>query len=221
VNKVFEFIRKAKDAVMLNGNILTNDIQKEKQEINIKKSFSYYSTQFPNDFPVIAPLPDDLQIGLSNICNFKCLFCAEHRPGHRPEVCRFSDSMYKLLKNVLPHIKQAAFHENSEFFLDPHFEEILQLCSQHRVTVSLNTNASYLSENQKQILNEYKGHINIAISLDAAKRDTYWKLRGYDFEKVIKNSKTLIRIISEKKSLRKKDFVRYPYHCRFYHNERK
>ena len=151
-----------------------------------------------DQFPLIAPLPDDLQFGLSNVCNLTCVFCGEHRIGHRLQVRRFSPAMRRMMMALIPHIREAAFHENSEFFLERDFVSILELCSRHGVTLSLNTNASRLTGGQIRTLEDYGAHINIAVSLDAATAATYSKLRGGDFQKVWGNARTLVDIVRRK-----------------------
>jgi radical SAM protein with 4Fe4S-binding SPASM domain len=168
------------------------------------KCFSDYSMDHPGRYPLIAPLPNDLQFGLSNNCNFHCVFCGDHRPGHAIKKRRFSTEMDNMMRRLLPHLKQAAFHENSEFFIDSNFSDILQICRENRVTVSLNTNASYLTENQIHAIENHSGHINIAVSLDAATRKTYWKLRGYDFDKVLANASVLVSIVSRNAAYKKR-----------------
>ncbi len=166
--------------------------------------YSNYRLSSEALYPIVAPLPDDLQFGLSNRCNFNCVFCGEHRPGNKPNPRQFSGDMFKMMRSILPNIKEAAFHENSEFFIDPHFSEILKICSDSDVTLSLNTNGSWLSERQIRLIENYKGHINIAISLDAAYSTTYRKLRGFDFNKVIANSQKIVNIISNKEKYKKR-----------------
>jgi radical SAM protein with 4Fe4S-binding SPASM domain len=170
----------------------------------LNQSFTDFSADHPGRYPLIAPFPDDLQFGLSNICNLHCVFCGEHRPGNPLQKREFSKEMHGMMRRLLPHLKQAAFHENSEFFIDPHFSEILQICSENQVTVSLNTNCSCLTEKQIHALEDHTGQINIAISLDSATRNTYTKLRGYDFDKVLANASVLVSIVSGKASYKKR-----------------
>ncbi|BBO66731.1 hypothetical protein DSCA_06610 [Desulfosarcina alkanivorans] len=165
-------------------------------------NFPKHEKEHPNPYPLVAPLPDDLQFGLSNVCNLTCVFCGEHRIGHPVKVRRFSAAMRRMMMGLIPHVREAAFHENSEFFLDRDFVPILELCSRHGVTLSLNTNASRLTAGQIDALEDYKAHLNIAISLDAARPATYAKLRGGRFEKVWDHAQTLVDIVRRKPAYR-------------------
>ena len=166
-----------------------------KQDNMMNISFARYSEANPGQFPTKAPFPVDIQFGLSNICNYTCLFCGEHRPGHTPPKVRFTDEMYEMMYRMLPLVEEAAFHENSEFFVDSQFISIAEECSRNNVTLSLNTNGSVLTDEQYRALAEYNGHLNIAVSLDATTPEVYRKIRGGSFEKVLANTQKMVQAV--------------------------
>ncbi len=146
-------------------------------------------------WPIRAPLPQDLQLGLSNACNLKCTFCSEHYPGFQPKPTRFGEPMFEMMRRLLPELSEAAFHENSEFLVDPAFAEVVGLCTRHDVTLSLNTNARTIPPSNLELLRAHRAHLNIAISLDAVRSETYWKVRGADFERVLANARDLVDVV--------------------------
>ena len=165
-----------------------------------KTCFSTYLNNGKPLYPIVAPLPDVIQFGLSNTCNLHCVFCHQHYPGSQINNVRFTPELFSLMKKTLPYIKEAAFHDSSEFFIDPKFSHIVKLCNKHKVAISLNTNGTYLPETHVTLLRKIKTQLNITISLDATDKNTYLKLRRFSFEKTLKNAEILIDIIKYKQN---------------------
>lgn len=135
----------------------------------------------------VASTPSDLQIGRSNHCNFKCVYCIDHRIGNNEPRTKLSGPVWEDLRELIPATEILAFHGVSEFFLDPEFFDIIAKCAETRATLRLNTNGSVCTPRHLEALANYPGHIMIDFSLDAATPDTFNRIRGWDFWRVLRN----------------------------------
>ena len=101
---------------------------------------------------------DDARIEISNVCNYKCVFCPVHKQMRRREF--MSDSLFKLIliriKGKYNHITLSGMGEP---MLHPHFFEFLEMAKDFRITVI--TNGSKLN---KESLLKMKGVETIRVS---------------------------------------------------------
>lgn len=140
----------------------------------------------------VKSTPSNLQIARTNICNFKCVYCIEHRAGNKiPQTKHTEDSWQKLLR-LIPRCDMLAFHGISEFMIDPGFFDIVRRCAEAGASLSLNTNGSVCTQKHLDVLANYPGYLLINFSIDAATPETYLRIRGGDFLRIIHNVKTYV-----------------------------
>ncbi len=133
--------------------------------------------------------PVNIKIITLNIniqCNCRCLYCCSHSSNMEQSV------------NIVPYLKQLADRNmiSADCFLDfgggeptidPYFEETLDYAEKNRYMIRVNTNAikySYFLESHLK----NNPDINVRISVDSGKRETYQKIKGTDaFDNVWEN----------------------------------
>ena len=144
--------------------------------------------------------PGSLIIETSSVCNLNCIMCpqgigAVDRPMHMDE---------NIVKKLVPFMENShsiQLHGIGEPFLSEGFWEILkylppaadwQTWEQGKCVSSVNTNLTTLrKEHLEKILQSNLSIINV--SLDTPNKETYEKIRGYDFEKVLNNLRSLVK----------------------------
>jgi MoaA/NifB/PqqE/SkfB family radical SAM enzyme len=154
--------------------------------------------EFARGTSSVGSTPTDLQIGRSNTCNFKCVYCVDHRIGNTKPRTRLSDAAWTDLSALIPQTEILAFHGISEFFIDPEFFDILKSCADAKATLRLNTNGSVCTTRHLDALRRYPGRIVIDFSLDAATPDTFARIRGWDFWRVVRNIRTFVQCFAER-----------------------
>jgi MoaA/NifB/PqqE/SkfB family radical SAM enzyme len=128
----------------------------------------------------------------SNLCNFKCVYCIDHRVGNQIPRTIIEGPQWQGLLELIPGCSELGFHGISEFFVDPGFFDILQRSAEAGAALSLNTNASVCTARHLDALKHYPGNISITFSLDAATPETFLRIRGQDFWRVLENVKAFI-----------------------------
>jgi MoaA/NifB/PqqE/SkfB family radical SAM enzyme len=141
-----------------------------------------------------------LQFARTNTCNYKCVYCIDHRPGNQVPRIRLEPSVWNGLLKLIPTSTELGFHGISEFFVDPDFFDILQRSADAGVALSLNTNASVCTPRHLEALKNYPGFITITFSLDAASPNTFLRMRGQDFWHVVRNVRTYVEGFAARRS---------------------
>lgn len=137
-------------------------------------------------------IPSALQFARNNKCNFKCVYCSEHREGNTVPRVELNDQTWDMLAELLPRAEYASFHGISEFMIDPKFFEIVGKAAAARAILFINTNGSVCTEKHVQCLADYPGKLVMNFSLDAATPRTYLRIRGWDFFRVVENIHTYV-----------------------------
>jgi sulfatase maturation enzyme AslB (radical SAM superfamily) len=88
-----------------------------------------------------------------------------------------------------------------ETFMYPWILEVLELLGKEKVAVTINTNATMLSDRiVPRLLNLHELHLKC--SIDAATPQTYYRIRGTDvFERVTTNIRNFSRLVREKPAI--------------------
>ena len=144
--------------------------------------------------------PGSLIIETSSACNLNCIMCpqsinAVDRPMHMNE---------NVVKKLIPFMQNShsiQLHGIGEPFLSEGFWKILKYLppsadwktwKEGKCVSSVNTNLTTLrKEHLEKILQSNLSIINV--SLDTPNKETYQKIRGYDFEKVLNNLRSLVK----------------------------
>lgn len=138
---------------------------------------------------VLKNPPFAVTLETSSICNLRCLMCpqaigAVDRPKHMDQ------SYTEMLSGFISTATSMQLHGIGEPLASPSFWETLKLLRPECAS-SINSNFTLLNESKTQLLLESNLKI-INVSLDAATKETYRKIRRYDFDIPIKNIKAFI-----------------------------
>lgn len=136
--------------------------------------------------------PSWLQIGRSNHCNLHCIYCGDHRPGNSVPRSKLDGAVWESLLAQAERSTMASFHGISEFFLDPEFFSTLARCAAGRVGLFLNTNATVCTPRHLTAIQEYPARLELNISIDAATPETYRRVRGWDFDRLMENVRKFV-----------------------------
>ncbi len=145
-------------------------------------------------------VPAILQFAINNACNFKCVYCSDHRAGNDIPRTRLEGRSWDDLLQLIPRVDVLAFHGISEFFVDRNFFDLVQRCADARSTLSLNTNGSIATPRHVDVLRDYPCAIDVNFSLDAATAPTFLRIRGADFERVVANIRTYVAAFAARRA---------------------
>jgi MoaA/NifB/PqqE/SkfB family radical SAM enzyme len=93
---------------------------------------------------------------------------------------------------LIPRSETLSFHGISEFMIDPEFFDIVRRCAEAEASLFINTNGSVCGERHLDVLANYPGRLSLNFSLDAATSETFLRIRGKNFERIIRNIQTYI-----------------------------
>lgn len=148
--------------------------------------------EFVHGVDDVQSTPVTLQIARTNSCNFKCVYCSDHRTGNQIPRTNISDSVWQDLVGIVDRAEVLAFHGISEFMIDKDFFDIVARCAAAGGMLSLNTNGSVCTEKHLAVLESYPGTININFSVDAATPEMFNRIRGWDFLRVLDNIRAYV-----------------------------
>jgi len=144
-----------------------------------------------------APYPGLIEIEISTLCNLKCTIC-EHTYWDEPEN-NMSFKEFKSIVDQFPRLKWIALTGIGQVFLNQDALEMYRYLKSKwpRIFIELYDPFYLIDEKLARHIIEI-GIDNVFISLDAATKETYQKIRiGSDFDRVINNVKTFMRLRKE------------------------
>lgn len=164
-------------------------------ELNSKDTLNYMKTIITNNKEAILHecskkslkvnnLPFYYSIHLNMSCNQRCIMCTPY--GNHPKDLFPFDKFANLFEQIKPFAEHITLI-GGEPLIYPWINEVIDLLSQHQIEVTINTNATMLSEKLSlKLLSLYA--LNLRCSIDAASHTTYLKIRGADcFDRVKTN----------------------------------
>lgn len=140
----------------------------------------------------VRTIPAQLQIGLSNTCNLKCVYCGDHRIGNDVPRSKLEGQTWDNMLRLIPRAEWLAFHGISEFMMDPKFFDVVRLCADTGATLFINTNGTICTPKYLEALANYPNKLSMNFSVDAATPETFSRIRGWHFWRVIRNIKTYV-----------------------------
>lgn len=139
-------------------------------------------------------LPREIYIEPTNRCNSRCGACV--RTFRRPEPLRdLTLAEFESIIAQFPRIERLVLHGIGEPLLNPALPDMIRLVKQRQPgsRVLFNSNAILLDSGWRSALFE-SGLDEYRVSIDAATRETYLRVRGVDaFERVLDNLRSLHR----------------------------
>lgn len=129
-------------------------------------------------------LPYFYHIHLHMPCNQRCIMCVPN--GRHPSTTLPYEEFVSLFERIRSYAEHITLI-GGEPLLYPKIEAVLKLLSRHPIAVSINTNATMVTEGiAERLLN--LSELNLKCSIDAASRKTYHRIRGTDwFDRVVAN----------------------------------
>src|SRR5690242_7526623 len=123
--------------------------------------------EYAHGLASVDSIPSMLNISRTNTCNFKCVYCPDHRLGNNVARTKLEGRTWERLLSLIPRAEWLAFHGISEFMFDPNFFEIVRRCGDAHATLSINTNGSVCTRKYLEALAAYPGQLDMTFSMDA------------------------------------------------------
>lgn len=155
--------------------------------------------EFNSGVETVQSMPLSIQVARNNQCNFKCVYCADHRPGNSIPRSSLSDEAWEAFEEIVERADAASFHGISEFMIDKEFFRIVEWCARAGLILSLNTNGSVCTDRHLETLANYPGSLAINFSIDAATESTFRLVRGWDFHRLLENIQTYVRRLEHRR----------------------
>lgn len=135
--------------------------------------------------------PKTIAVGFDYSCNLKCITC-------RPQICiakgeekiKYDNFANIIKKDILPYAEFVITAGNGETFLSPAYRAIYTSNEMSNVKwLRFLSNGVLFNEDKwKELRKTYQGKVMMTISIDAASKETYEKIRsGGNFEVLSKN----------------------------------
>lgn len=161
---------------------------------------------FSDHFGAISPKPIQVSVVLSNTCNLKCIMCPYHSPDIRPtHTTDFFDEKRFMSWENMQRIAQECGELKvgvkvgniEEPLLHPKILDFIRLARKlGSPTFHITTNGLPLTDKKIRELFD-AGLTSVYVSIDAARPDTYARVRGADLAKVEANVRKLLNIRKE------------------------
>ncbi len=144
---------------------------------------------------VMRANPRDITIESTTFCNLKCVMCDHGVEGMVTDKRHFPERLVRRLLPFLPTASRFQLHGVGEPLMSPAFWELLdRITAVHRGAPEISFNSNGMLLNEKNIARLLATKVReISISFDAATAETYDKIRGGDFCKLLDNVSALVR----------------------------
>ncbi|MDE5592280.1 MAG: radical SAM protein, partial [Helicobacter sp.] len=181
---------------------------------NLSQNWACFLAQdFSKDFflkysDVYFPHPNNVHIAISNCCNLECVMCPYHAKEYRKlQTSNFfeknlfmqTQDFEKIAKYCGENKIFMQFGQLDEPFIHPKFFEFLDIAKDYGVeNINITTNGTLLSKkNAQKIVQSNINHITF--SLDAIDKESYKRIRGYDYDTTVENIQYLIDLLKTAK----------------------
>ena len=157
----------------------------------------YFGSEFLNDSNFSIELnsldiPKQITISTDKTCNLRCDSCRkDYYVPTKEEKIMSKTITDKLLLSGWLNKSTILMAGQGEVFLSPNYLKILKDPSVHGKIIKILSNGVLFSENKLNLLKEKFEEIHAYISIDAATKKTYSKLRHGNFDLLLKNLKML------------------------------
>ena len=141
--------------------------------------------------------PTQFQVETTSRCNLKCPNC--RRTTDFPDAAESqSPEILKNIKELLSHVDRMTISGWGESLMGRSLEELLEMARQAKVSVSITTNGTLLTDRKCRALIE-KRVGSVTVSMDAGTPEGYARLRpgGVPFEKVVEGINRLCALRGE------------------------
>jgi len=142
--------------------------------------------------PRLAPYPEAIEVEVTTRCHLKCVICEHTYWNEPPKDMSFDE--FKRIVDQFPRLKWIGLSGIGSAFLNKDFLRMLRYLKEKNVFVEFYDTFDLIDREIAKELVQI-GVDKIWMSLDAAKKETYEKIRvGGNFDRVINNLKDLIDV---------------------------
>ncbi len=135
---------------------------------------------------VVADLPEELSLEVTNRCNLKCRTCPQYFGMSEPFADLTMDRFYAVVEQ-LPRLRRVVLHGIGEPLMNRHLPEMVRHLKSRAVYTLFNSNGLLLRGKWPANLVE-SGLDELRISIDSATPETYKMVRGADgFQRILNN----------------------------------
>ena len=135
---------------------------------------------------VVAGLPEELYLEVTNRCNLKCRTCPQFYGMGEPSADLAPEEFYRLT-DQFPRLRRVVLHGIGEPLLNPHLPEMIRHLKGRGAHVLFNSNGLLLRGRWPAALVE-SGLDELRVSIDGASPATYKTVRGADgFRRILAN----------------------------------
>lgn len=169
-------------------------------------NYIYFNALWTTRNPLITKLlfllesyPSYIEVEVTTRCNLRCILC-ERTYWEEPNR-DMTFEQFKMIIDQFPRLKWIGLTGIGESFMNKDFMKMLRYVKSKGVLVELYDTFYFIGEKiSKELLD--LGIDIIFLSLDAATKETYEKIRvGSDFDRVVSNVRTLIKLREEAGSI--------------------
>lgn len=172
---------------------------------SINKTFGYeeLTNLYDNEPKIFSPYPSVVNLELTNDCNLSCNMCPRNKMTR--EIGYMDFDLYKRIIDELPSGTEINLSMLGEPLMHPDILKMIEYGAQKGIEIYLYTNGVLLDKDVDE--NLLKSDLaGIIISLDAATKETYVKIKGIDtFDKVVENITRFLKLKKEKIAEMEKD----------------
>lgn len=140
-------------------------------------------------------VPENYMLDISPVCNLKCPDCptGARKEGLTKGIMTL-DAFERFFEMVAGNVKNIAFYNWGEPFLNKYFLDMVKICTSHNVVTEIDTNLSATDFSDDDAFNIIKSGLTIIRpSIDGISQEIYEKFRvGGDLSRVMKNIRKLI-----------------------------
>ena len=151
-------------------------------------------------YSITPEFPRNMLLEVTNLCNNKCIFCANEKSSRRKGFIEFNKALCILKEAYNNGTREVGFYATGEPLLNKDLEKYIYYAKEIGYEYTyLTTNGVLLDEERANKLID-SGIDSIKVSLNAVNREDYIFIHGVDyFDKVLKNIISLSKIKKYKK----------------------
>lgn len=169
-------------------------------------NYAYFNLFWTARHPLISKLlywkeayPSYIEVEVTTRCNLRCVLC-ERTYWDEPNT-DMTFEQFRMIVDQFPKLKWIGLTGIGESFMNKDFMKMLWHVKSKNIMVELYDTFYFINEKIARELLDMEIDI-IFLSLDAATKETYEKIRiGSNFERVVNNMKTLVRLRGERNSV--------------------
>lgn len=147
-------------------------------------------------FPLFMPKPYYVEIETTTKCPYKCVMC-EHTYWKEPAI-NMTFEQFKKIINDIPQLKWVGMTGIGESFMNPDYMKMLRYTRSKGINIEMFDPFMMITKKKAEELLDLGIEV-LYISMDGATKKTYEKIRrGVNFDTVLKNVRTFIKLKKER-----------------------